>query len=108
MIMIALGPWMISLRIHTTFLLALGIPPYGFMTIDYYPLIPWFGVILVGYGIGSITFSRLPHRKKFLVEAKSQKLEAISWPGRHSLLLYLIHQPILIGLLWLILGTPHW
>ncbi len=86
----------------------LGIPPHGFSTVDYYPLVPWLGVVLIGYGMGSILFTRFAHQTKFLIEAnKLTSYEAISWPGRHSLLLYLLHQPIIIGILWILLGPPE-
>ncbi len=96
-----------SIDIDSSFLIPFGIRLDGFTTVDYFPIVPWFGVILMGCGIGHLLFTRYANRKIFRLEAgKLRSLEALSWPGRHSLLLYLIHQPIIIGLLWLIFGTP--
>ncbi|WP_428623026.1 heparan-alpha-glucosaminide N-acetyltransferase [Sedimenticola sp.] len=78
----------------------IGLMTYKPITEDYVPLLPWFGVVLLGIFVGSC----LPTvGGKFA----SWQGTAGAWPllrlaGRHSLLLYLIHQPILLALLYLI------
>ncbi|MDN3638683.1 heparan-alpha-glucosaminide N-acetyltransferase [Simiduia curdlanivorans] len=60
---------------------------------DFVPIIPWFGVVCLGIFLGhSRWLARDP-----LGMIKLKRWQA--WPGKHSLLVYLIHQPILIGLL---------
>jgi uncharacterized membrane protein len=64
-------------------------------SMDFIPIYPWFWAILLGILIG-------PHL------SKSKQLERIPVPsvlkflGTHSLKIYLIHQPVLYGLLWLL------
>lgn len=87
------------LSTHAWFL-SIGIRPYGFASVDYFPLIPWFGVILIGYGAGQLFFTN--HKPR----TTNRNLSLFMWLGRHSLFLYLIHQPIIIGVLWMILGKP--
>lgn len=60
---------------------------------DYVPLFPWAAPALVGVAVAKAL--RIDHWKGIL---PSPTLRALSFPGRHSLLIYLIHQPILIGL----------
>ncbi len=77
-------------------LLWLGLMPPNFYTFDYVPLLPWFGVVLLGLFLG-----------KMLCEKRTPgKTPAASKPfcllGRHSLLIYLLHQPVLVGLLLLV------
>lgn len=81
----------------------LGIHPAGFYSVDYTPLIPWFGVFLIGLGAG---FFLYPNglRRWTLSEQYACRLSFPAFLGRHSLGIYLIHQPILIGLLSLISG----
>lgn len=68
-------------------------------TEDYVPLLPWFGVVLVGLFIGR-QMPRLPW-----ISNLDQRLQNVAparmlaSTGRHSLLIYLLHQPLLIGLL---------
>ncbi len=65
-------------------------------TEDYVPLLPWFGVVLVGIGAGAwLTERHLPALQR-MSRASPRWL---SWLGRHSLLVYMIHQPIMVGLL---------
>ncbi|TSC78695.1 MAG: hypothetical protein G01um101425_985 [Candidatus Peregrinibacteria bacterium Gr01-1014_25] len=78
--------------------LPFGILPPNFTTIDYFPLLPWTGVIILGLGLAPL-FIRLCHSIDALI-AHSPQLKALSLPGRHSLLLYMIHQPVLVGVLW--------
>jgi len=95
----SLGPTMDALTGSGLALLPLGISPSGFTSFDYYPLIPWMGVILIGIGLGNLIYPKL------LGQNAPNKLEKkIVFMGKYSLWIYLIHQPILLGLLWLILA----
>jgi uncharacterized membrane protein len=67
---------------------------------DYVPLFPWFSAILAGLAVAKIA-----GRAGWLDRLGRLSLPRWSWPlqwaGRHSLAVYLIHQPVLIGSLWL-------
>jgi uncharacterized membrane protein len=68
-------------------------------TLDWRPLLPWAGVVFLGLGA-----ARLPGVMDGLTaptrwRAGSAPARAICFAGRHSLPIYLVHQPILIGLL---------
>jgi uncharacterized membrane protein len=68
-------------------------------TLDYEPVFPWFGPFLFG-----IAVARLIGRAGMLPpggSAPAPLWHALGWPGRHSLAIYLVHQPILIGAIWL-------
>lgn len=80
--------------------MALGYPPPGFASIDYFPVLPWFGIVLCGYGLGHFLYVRRTDWRKRLPKDVPAPL---SWPGRHSLLLYMIHQPVILAVLWLFL-----
>lgn len=77
----------------------LGLMTHKPPTEDYVPLLPWFGVVLVGLFIGrqmlGLTWILRLERKlrdKLL-------LRMLAYAGKRSLLIYLAHQPLLIGLL---------
>ena len=65
-------------------------------TEDYVPLLPWFGVVLVGISIG---WWLLERRMRDLRQISRASPKWLTWVGRHSLLVYMIHQPIMMGLL---------
>ena len=67
-------------------------------SMDYLPLVPWLAPFL--FGIASA--KALPVRQLNFNIARSPLAVWISWPGRHSLSIYLIHQPILLGALALV------
>jgi uncharacterized membrane protein len=68
----------------------LGFPPAGFSSTDYFPLLPWFFLFLTGYFL-------FPLRRE---EPPQLRLPGITTLGRHSLLVYLLHQPVVYGLLY--------
>jgi len=79
-------------------LLPFGVVPEGWLMPDYRPLLPWFGVVLIGLGFGNVVYGdgtrpRILPRKTPLVARPLLPL------GRNSLAIYLVHQPILILLL---------
>jgi uncharacterized membrane protein len=60
-------------------------------TEDLVPLFPWLGVMLIGMGLGGL----LPINKYDVPKNSITKPLAIM--GRHGLIIYLIHQPLLFG-----------
>jgi uncharacterized membrane protein len=68
-------------------------------TLDWRPLLPWAGVVFLGLGAARLpgVIERLTAPKRW--RAASRASRAICFAGRHSLPIYLVHQPILIGLL---------
>jgi uncharacterized membrane protein len=79
--------------------LLLGFDPGETPGVDWYPLLPWIGAVLAGVAIGAVLYpggERGP-RLRGLVHAP-RGATAAGAPGRHSLPIYLVHQPILIVL----------
>lgn len=75
------------------------------ITEDYAPLVPWFGVVLIGMFSANLIFVHQPFQKLSTrisswtkPETTQQKL--ICGMGRYSLLLYLVHQPVFMGILF--------
>ncbi len=86
-------------------LLWLGIPPAPFTSVDYTPLLPWFGVVLVGMGVGEQLYPG--GKRSFAVpHLPAPIFSLLAFLGRHSLLIYLLHQPVILILLHLIVGLP--
>ena len=78
-----------------------GLMTYRPATEDYVPLLPWFGVVLVGISIG---WWLLERRKQALQRISRASSRWLTWLGRHSLLVYMVHQPIMVGVLRVLLG----
>jgi len=85
-------------------LVPLGIHPAVFYSVDYVPLIPWLGVALIGMGAGFLLYPG-GKRRFFLPAFNLAGSEIVCAMGRNSLLIYLIHQPVIVALLlaWLAL-----
>lgn len=76
----------------------LGFMPANFYTFDYVPLLPWFGVVLLGLFFGKTFYD---NRKPKL---PSEYAKPICWLGRHSLLVYFLHQLVLVAVVMLALS----
>ena len=68
-------------------------------TLDWRPLLPWAGVVFLGLAAARTpgVMARVTSPKRW--RAASGASRATCFAGRHSLPIYLVHQPILIGLL---------
>ena len=88
---------------ETPHLWMFGFVTAGFRSADYFPLLPWAFVFLLGTWAGKyVREGRLP---RWFYEAKAPRLAAV---GRRSLLIYVLHQPVLYALTMLglaIFGT---
>ncbi len=104
LVCIAIGLIVIGIN-GPLYLLPLGIHPSGFASVDYTPLFPWFGVVLTGMGIGEFLYTG--GERKFTVSPISDLITSpLSFLGQHSLLIYLVHQPIIVVLLATVTGIP--
>ncbi|MEW9919521.1 heparan-alpha-glucosaminide N-acetyltransferase [Marimonas sp. MJW-29] len=62
-------------------------------SLDFLPLIPWLGVFLAGMACARL----IPVSRWDLPFRTTAPARWFSWPGRHSLAVYLVHQPVLIS-----------
>ncbi len=74
----------------------IGLQTVPTASMDLEPLLPWFGPLLLGVGTGRLFAPLWPR----LARPQTRLTRALSWPGKHSLILYLVHQPVLMGLIW--------
>lgn len=85
----------------------LGLTPKPPLTNDYVPIFPWFATVLAGICAARLAigagFDRLLARWQ-----PGRIAGVIGWAGRHSLAVYLLHQPVFFALLSLAvtLGVP--
>lgn len=80
------------------FLFPLGLKSSGFSSSDYYPLVPWLSVYLFGIGLGKILYRRPVSLFRFEVSEKNP----LMFLGANTLLIYLVHQPLIILLIELV------
>lgn len=78
----------------------LGFPYSGFRSTDYFALLPWFFLFLTGYFI-----YRLAEKKGWLAHLPDLQLPVLNLLGRYSLYVYMAHQPVIYGILWLVFSV---
>jgi uncharacterized membrane protein len=101
-LLFVLGMYVQGFRVNFPWLLWLGLAPNGFYTFDYFPLLPWFGVTLVGIYFGNVYYKN--GKRTFKIREMSNKflVRSLTFLGRNSLKIYLLHQPLLIIVLLLL------
>lgn len=77
----------------------LGFPTKIFHSVDYFSLFPWMFLFIAGYFL-----YRFMQRKNLLDWLGHSRIKAVEWLGRHSLVIYVIHQPIVY---FILLGILH-
>jgi uncharacterized membrane protein len=68
--------------------------------VDWYPILPWFGVVLIAIFLGHAFYPAGKRRFEIPDWSRVPVLRQIAFLGKHSLLIYLVHQPVLIGILY--------
>lgn len=82
--------------IDFNWLLPLGIHGPFYQSFDYFPLFPWFGIFLGGAALGKSVYAS----KKSLIP-RSLPVTFVNVAGRYSLWIYIVHQPVILGILYL-------
>jgi uncharacterized membrane protein len=90
-----------DVTVKSYLLLPLGLTPAGFATPDYFPLLPNLGYFLLGAVIGKVLYAK---KESLLPKVNTERFPVsfLLLCGRHSLIIYLLHQPILLVILSLI------
>jgi uncharacterized membrane protein len=97
--LMAIGIYLVEQRIFVDFPWLLWLMPYNFRTLDYWPLLPWFGLLLVGMFFGKILYPQ-GNRRFHIPEISNPVASAVMLLGRHPLVMYIAQWPILIGVLF--------
>lgn len=100
----ALAPsYLRSTAFDAPWLLWTGLSVRPIFAMDFEPILPWLAPVLTG-----IAVARIGARAGLWDRLRSPRpgpvLRALAWPGQHSLAIYLIHQPVLIGI---VAGLTH-
>lgn len=84
----------------------LGFRPEGYHPADYLPVLPWYAWFLFGIALAALLYPagrrRFEPPRAFMEAAP---LRSLAWLGRRSLAFYLIHLPVLYGIVWAAAGA---
>jgi len=94
-----LGFWFADQVIGTSLFLPVGLMYDGFSSLDYYPLFPYLAVTLLGILAYRYFYA---HRVKPSLVSFQLNSKLTKWLSRNSLGIYLIHQPIILFILFIV------
>jgi uncharacterized membrane protein len=80
----------------------LGFRPDGYFPVDYLPLFPWFGFMLFGLFLGNLFYPAGKARIALPAWGELKAVRFLGFLGRHSLVIYLAHLPVIFGILSLV------
>lgn len=108
---VGLRVWMTSPYFDGQLMLWTGLGTPTYSAVDYVPLAPWAAFPI--FGMAFTRMARVYFDADTPREPKPPKrfMTTLAWLGRHSLIIYLVHQPVLFGITWagsqLGLSTDH-
>lgn len=76
---------------------SLGFPFYGFATSDYYPLLPWIFMFFFGFFLWNVM-----KKSDSLMKILNFRIRFLEKIGQMSLYIYVLHQPVVLGILFLV------
>lgn len=80
----------------------LGLGARAPLTNDYVPVFPWFGFVLAGLAAMRLVLRHGPRPGAPGPRRENRLWRGLVWGGRHSLVIYLAHQPVLLAALFLV------
>jgi len=104
MILLAIGIFLIPNFTSPEWLFPLGIHGADFLktTPDYFPILPWAGILLIGIGLGNVFYPngirgfKLNYKPKKVINFFSR-----IGNGTVTLIIYLVHMPVFFVILWI-------
>ncbi|MBI3958054.1 MAG: DUF1624 domain-containing protein [Chloroflexi bacterium] len=98
-ILMPLSYYLKTIPVTTEAWVWLGMTPPGYAPQDFFPLVHWFAVVLIGVFIGNSLYTKGVRQFALRDYSAFFPFNLLGFLGQHSLLIYVIHQPILIGIL---------
>ncbi len=80
----------------------IGLMTYKPLTEDYVPLLPWLGVVLCGITLGHLLIHTSAGKRLLGSSNGFSTSTLLNLAGRYSLWIYMLHQPLLFGVLWVV------
>jgi uncharacterized membrane protein len=97
--LVALGVWVRHPVFDQPWLQWVGLMTFKPATEDYVPLLPWFGVVLIGMFAAQVLLAARGPLMSWQASRVPSRYAALA--GRHSLAIYMLHQPLLLGVLYM-------
>ena len=97
LVVVVVGSASIDPLFHSAWLAWTGLSETVRPSLDFIPVVPWLGAFLFGMALAQCC----PLSQLARAWRPTPLLRSLAWSGRHSLVIYLAHQPILLGLIWL-------
>jgi uncharacterized membrane protein len=99
--MVIAGFWLNMIMLDYPWLIWLGVLEDGRYMVDWYPLLPWGGFGVLGIAAGKLLFVNGRPRYWQSLSRDNIPAKGMTFLGRHPLIIYLVHQPVLFGMFWL-------
>jgi uncharacterized membrane protein len=99
-LVVGIGVYINRFVVVIPWLIPLGVSQIGRGMADYYPVFPWFGVALLGVGLGHALYPGAERRFALPDWSGVPVIRELCLLGRHSLAIYMVHQPVLLGILY--------
>lgn len=91
-----------ELRFEFYWLMWLGFRPGDYYPADYVPIFPWFGWVLLGLFFGNLLYKEGVRKFELKHLDNLSLMNSLSFLGKNSLFIYLLHRPVVLGVIYLI------
>lgn len=96
-LILANTPLIQSAQVNHSLWAPIGLTPENYFTLDFFPIFPWLSVVF----FGAVLFYFLKYINWLYCSCwQPYENKYLAYLGRHSLMIYLVHQPIILGILW--------
>ncbi|MFP3953848.1 MAG: DUF1624 domain-containing protein, partial [Candidatus Acetothermia bacterium] len=92
-----------GVNLDSALLLWVGVSPVSFQSLDYFPLVPWFGFVSLGLSFGPILYP--DGKRRFSIPNFTNPFSTLL--GRHALVIYILHQPLLYAAIFAYLRVSN-
>jgi len=99
---VIVGGFVQRIELSHNWLVYFGLHTSNYYPLDYFPIFPWLGVVLLGVFLGNTFYGK--HGRMILLPdwGELPPVRLLRFLGRHSLIIYVIHQPLMIAILYLL------